>query len=119
MKWVYKNIDKKPTLSIPSALEVLKTKQGDCNEHAVLMAALCRAAGIPAKICSGIVYLNGSFYYHAWVEVYLNRWVSVDPTLNQFPADVTHIKFIEGEMESQIAVLKLVGKLNLEILEYL
>ncbi len=46
--WVYKNIEKKPTLSVPSALEVLATKQGDCNEHAVLLTALCRAAGIPA-----------------------------------------------------------------------
>ena len=119
MRWVYTNIEKKPTLSIPSALEVLKTKQGDCNEHAVLMAALCRAVGIPAKVCAGIVYLNGRFYYHAWIEVYLNRWISVDPTMNQFPADVTHIKFIEGDLENQFAVLKLIGKLDIEILESL
>jgi hypothetical protein len=119
LRWVYTNIEKRPTLSIPSALEVLKTKQGDCNEHAVLMAALCRAVGIPAKVCAGVVYVNGSFYYHAWIEVYLDRWVSVDPTMNQFPADVTHIKFIEGDMENQFAVLKLVGKLDIEILESL
>jgi hypothetical protein len=83
------------------------------------MAALCRAVGIPAKVCTGVVYVNGSFYYHAWIEVYLDRWVSVDPTMNQFPADVTHIKFIEGDMENQFAVLKLVGKLDIEILESL
>jgi hypothetical protein len=39
--------------------------------------------------------------------------------MNQFPADVTHIKFIEGDMENQFAVLKLVGKLDIEILESL
>ena len=119
MRWVYSNIEKKPTLSIPSALEVLKTRQGDCNEHAVLMAALCRAKEIPAKLCAGLVYLNGSFYYHAWVEVYAEKWISVDPTMNQFPADVTHIRFIEGGLENQIMVLKLIGKLEIEILEYL
>lgn len=119
LKWVYLTIEKKPTLSIPSALEVLETKQGDCNEHAVLLAALCRAMGVPARVCAGIVYVSGSFYYHAWVEVFLNKWISVDPTMNQFPADVTHIRFIEGNMENQLAVLKLVGKLNLDILEYL
>jgi len=118
-RWVYQNIEKKPTLSIPSALEVLSTRQGDCNEHAVLLAALCRAAGIPARVCAGIVYLNGSFYYHAWVEVYLTTWVSVDPTLDQFPADVTHVKFVEGDMEHQIAILKLIGKLEIEVVEYL
>lgn len=118
-RWIFLNIEKKPTLSIPNAIEVLKTKQGDCNEHAVLLTALCRAKGIPAKMCAGLVYLKGKFYYHAWVEVYLNKWISVDPTLNQFPSDVTHIKFIEGDLESQITILRLIGKLEIEILEYL
>jgi len=116
-KWVYKNLEKKPTLSVPSALEVIKTKQGDCNEHAVLFTALCRAVRIPARICAGIVYVNGGFYYHAWSEIYLGKWVTVDPTLKQFPADVTHVKFFEGEMEDQLGVLGLVGRLELEVLE--
>lgn len=117
-KWVYQNIEKRPTLSIPSALEVLRTKQGDCNEHAVLLAALCRATGIPTKVCAGLVYVKGSFYYHAWLEVYLKGWVSVDPTMNQFPADVTHIRFIEGDLDKQLQVLQLVGRLKLDILEH-
>jgi len=115
--WVYENIDKKPTLSIPSALEVVRTKQGDCNEHAVLFTALCRAIQVPARICTGIVYVNGGFFYHAWTEIFLGRWITIDPTLKQFPADVTHIKFFEGEMENQLGVLNLVGKLEIEVLE--
>jgi len=115
--WVYKNIEKKPTLSIPSALEVVKTRQGDCNEHAVLFTALCRAIQIPARICTGIVYVNEGFFYHAWSEIFLGRWVTIDPTLRQFPADVTHIKFFEGELEDQLGVLSLVGKLEIEVLE--
>jgi hypothetical protein len=115
--WVYENITKKPTMSIPSATEVLKTRQGDCNEHAVLMAALCRAAGIPSRLCAGIVYMNGKFFYHAWVETYLSRWVTADPTLDQFPADVSHIRFIEGDIERQIQVLTLVGNLRITIME--
>ncbi len=74
--WVYATIEKIPTMSIPRATEVLRVKRGDCNEHAVLYAALCRAAGIPAKTCGGIVYLDGAFYFHAWVEIYLQRWRS-------------------------------------------
>src|SRR2546430_8966554 len=45
---------------------------------------------------SGLVYLDGRFYYHAWPEVWLRDWVAVDPTLDQFPADATHLRFVVG-----------------------
>jgi len=115
--WVYRNIAKRPTISIPNALEVLHTRKGDCNEHAVLFNALARAAGIPAKTVVGVVYLRGAFYYHAWSEVWLGEWVSLDPVLNQFPADVTHVKFLEGDIDRQIDILRLIGNLKIEVLE--
>jgi transglutaminase-like putative cysteine protease len=114
--WVYKEIAKEPTVSIPNALEVLQTRKGDCNEHTVLFNALARAAGIPAKTVVGVVYLRGAFYYHAWSEVWLGDWVSLDSVLNQFPADVTHIKFLEGEIDRQIDILQLIGNLKIEVL---
>jgi hypothetical protein len=114
--WVYKEIAKQPTVSIPNALEVLQTRSGDCNEHTVLFNALARAAGIPAKTVVGVVYLRGAFYYHAWSEVWLGDWVSLDSVLNQFPADVTHVKFLEGEIDRQIEILQLIGNLKIEIL---
>ena len=69
--WVHRNVEKKPVLSIPNALETLANRVGDCNEHAVLLAALARAAGIPAQIEAGLVYLKGRFFYHAWNEIYV------------------------------------------------
>jgi len=114
--WVYKEIAKEPTVSIPNALEVLRTKKGDCNEHTVLFNALARAAGIPAKTVVGVVYLRGAFYYHAWSEVWLGDWVSLDSVLNQFPADVTHVKFLEGGIDRQIDILQLIGNLKIEVL---
>lgn len=116
-KWVYNGLAKVPTVSIPNALEVLQTKKGDCNEHTVLFNALARAAGIPAKTVVGVVYLRGAFYYHAWSEVWLGQWVSVDSVLDQFPADVTHIKFLEGEIDRQIDILELIGNLKIKVLE--
>jgi hypothetical protein len=113
--WVYREIAKEPTVSIPNALEVLRTKKGDCNEHTVLFNALARAAGIPAKTVVGVVYLRGAFYYHAWSEVWLGDWVSLDSVLNQFPADVTHVKFLEGEIDRQIDILQLIGNLKIEV----
>ena len=115
--WVYKEIAKEPTVSIPNALEVLQTKKGDCNEHTVLFNAIARAAGIPAKTVVGVVYLRNAFYYHAWSEVWIGEWVSVDSVLNQFPADATHIKFLEGEIDRQMDVLQLIGNLKISVIE--
>jgi hypothetical protein len=115
--WVYREIAKQPTVSIPSALEVLETRKGDCNEHTVLFNALARAAGIPAKTVVGLVYLRGAFYYHAWSEVWLGQWISLDPVFNQFPADATHVKFIEGDIDRQIDILQLIGKLKIQVIE--
>lgn len=115
--WVYRELKKEPTVSIPSALEVLQTRKGDCNEHTVLFNAMARAAGIPAKTVVGVTYVRDAFYYHAWSEVWLGEWVSVDPVLNQFPADVTHVRFLEGEIDRQIDILGLVGKIKIEPIE--
>lgn len=116
--WVYNALEKKPVVSIPSALEVLSQRVGDCNEHTTLYTALARAAGIPTRMAAGIVYLRDGFYYHAWPEVWLGQWTAVDPTFNQFPADATHIRFVTGNIDRQSDILKLIGKLKVEVLEY-
>lgn len=116
--WVFKNIEKSPVLSIPSALEVLNLKKGDCNEHTTLFVALARSVGIPARASFGLAYTKGGFYYHAWPEVYVGEWFSLDPTSGQIPADVTHIRFLTGGLERQAEILKILGKISIEILEY-
>ena len=118
MAWVYNNVEKKPVINVPNAVEVLKTKEGDCNEHAVLLTALLRAARIPARECVGLVYANGRFFYHAWTEAYLGKWMSMDATLNQMPTDATHIKLLHGGLEKQADIIALIGKLKLKILDY-
>lgn len=116
---VYQLLEKKPTPSLPSALDVLKTKEGDCNEHSILFTALARALGIPTKIYVGLVNLSGdAYWYHAWCAVWLGRWVPVDPTFNQCPANLYHLKLKEGEISEQAKVLNVVGKLKIDVLEY-
>ncbi len=116
-------LDKKPTVSLPSAREVLRTRVGDCNEHTALYVAMARALGIPARIDVGLVSVGGAFYYHAWPEVYIaegrsaGMWLPVDPTLNEFPADATHLRLARGGLEQQAAILPLIGRLKIEILE--
>jgi len=69
-------------------------------------------------------------FYHAWTEAYLGEksadspvdagtgWISMDATLNQMPVDATHIKLVQGGLESQIDIIGLIGKLRLEVLDY-
>ena len=118
VKWINANIEKRPVISLPDAISTVENKAGDCNEHAVLMAALSRAAGIPAKIESGLVYLNGRFYYHAWNLLYLGRWVTVDPLFGQIPADVTHIRFSSGDPKEQLDLMGMIGKVKLKVVDY-
>jgi hypothetical protein len=116
-------LDKKPTIGLPSALEVLRTKVGDCNEHTALYVAMARALGIPARIDVGLAYVRGAFYYHAWPEVYLAErdgrglWLPVDPTFNEFPADATHVRLARGGLDKQTVILPLIGRLKMTILE--
>jgi hypothetical protein len=118
--WVYKNLEKRPVLSVPNALETLENRMGDCNEHAVLLAAMARAAGIPAEVEAGVVYLRGRFLYHAWNVFYLRDWggwVTADAVFGQMPADVTHIRFVRGEVDRQLNLVGLIGRLKLEVQE--
>ncbi|MEE8431480.1 MAG: transglutaminase-like domain-containing protein [Candidatus Desulfatibia sp.] len=114
--WVYKNIDKRPVLSLPDALSTLENRMGDCNEHAVLLAALARATGIPVKIEAGLVYLNGRFYYHAWNLLYLGKWITADALFGQIPVDVTHIRFASGQQKQQLDLMSIIGKIKLKII---
>ena len=114
-RWVYENIDKRMTISVPSALQVLEERRGDCNEHTVLYVALARALGLPARTAAGVVYLRGQFYYHAWPEVWLGRWVAVDPTFGQYPADASHLRFVVGGLARQVELLRLIGRVGLSV----
>jgi len=113
---VYGLLEKRITFSVPNAVQVLETRQGDCNEHTVLYVALARALGLPARTAVGLVYVNGSFFYHAWPEVWLDEWVAVDPTFGQYPADASHIRFVIGGLAQQVEIVRLIGNLDIEVL---
>ena len=114
--WVHDSLEKSITIGIPSALHVLHTRRGDCNEHAQLFVALARAAGVPARVASGLAYIDGKFYYHAWPEVRLRSWVAVDPTFGQFPADAAHLRFVTGGFGRQVELLRLIGNLRIDVI---
>ena len=114
--WVHDSIADRVTFGVPNALQVLKTRTGDCNEHTQLFVALARAIGLPARIAAGLAYVDGKFYYHAWPEVLLGGWVAVDPTFGQFPADAAHLRLTVGGLPRQTELLRLMGNLQIDVL---
>ena len=109
-----------------SAKEVAQSKQGDCTEHAVLLAALCRAKQIPARCAIGLVYVESeqAFAFHMWSEAWIDgHWLPLDATLGFGGTGAAHIKVSDSSladgtgMESMLPVLQLIGDVEIEVLE--
>lgn len=121
--FVHDYVQKVPTIGVPNGLEVLHAARGDCNEHTALFVSLARAAGIPSRIAAGLVHsdrLGDAFYYHAWPEVRLGGptdWVPVDPTFGEFPADATHLKLVTGDLDRQVEIMGVMGRIHLDLVE--
>jgi hypothetical protein len=125
--WVFKNMTRKNfSNAFAPADEVARNLEGDCTEHGVLVAAMCRAAGIPCRCCVGFVYAeeHKGFGHHLWNEVYIDgRWVAIDAAFNQAEVDATHIKLADTSLdgvapfEPFLPVIRLFGKLKLEPIE--
>jgi hypothetical protein len=109
-----------------SAAEVIDTREGDCTEHAVLLAALCRAQGIPARVAIGLVIMpNGKeFGYHMWTEVFIDKqWIPIDATLARGGIGAAHLKLAHSNLKgasaygSFLPVVQVVGRLKIEVME--
>lgn len=118
--WVAREIKGAVTDS-QSPLETLKTRIGNCQSHARLYASMARAAGIPTRFVSGIVYQGEGFLYHSWAESYLGgAWVPIDPTFGEMPANLSHVKFADGETLDEMGSLAgMIGKVRAKVLEKL
>jgi transglutaminase-like putative cysteine protease len=126
-KWVAQNLkDKNFKTGFAPASEVARNLSGDCTEHGVLTAAMCRAVGVPARVVIGLVYADhlGGFGYHLWNEVYVQRrWVALDASFDQTDVDAVHVKLSETSLagvspyEAFLPVVRVLNKMTLEPLE--
>ncbi len=102
-EWVADNVKTKNfSTAFAPAEEVAKELAGDCTEHGVLTAAMCRAAGVPCRIVVGLVYAEplGGFGAHLWNEVHVNgRWVAIDSAFKQSSVDATHLKLSASSLD--------------------
>jgi hypothetical protein len=121
--WVKAHMEKPTNIGTPrSAAEIMKNKDGVCRDYATLYAAIARAAGVPTRICSGIVFFQDGFFYHAWVETQLTSgpdgWYAFDPTLSDDFVDATHVKFAQGDPLAMYSAVRVVGQIQGEILDH-
>lgn len=109
-----------------SASEVLRSREGDCTEHAVLLAALCRAKKIPARVAIGLVYFAPAegFAYHMWNVVCIDdRWIPLDGTLGQAGIGAGHLQLASSHLKGSdsravfLPVSQVLGRLQLDILD--
>lgn len=123
-----------------SASETARSQSGDCTEHAVLLCAMLRHKGLPARVVSGLVYMGpddlpaagptGAFGYHLWTQVLLppdepgkpGRWLDVDATLSLMNAsDATHIAIATSTLAdddltpSFTRVLAMMGAISIRV----
>ena len=123
--WVKTNMQSVSSEPRPiTALEILEAMRGDCTEHAILMAALGRAVGLPTKLVTGLAYVGGKFGYHAWTEVYVGRWVEMDPAWGEMTVDAGHLQVHSGSVDEQsfaqasLATGRTLGAISIEIEGY-
>lgn len=85
-----------------TAAEVARTLEGDCTEHAVLLAAMLRAKGIPSRVAVGLVYAapHSAFGGHMWTEAFLHgQWIPLDATLGAGGIGGGHLKFADSSLD--------------------
>lgn len=96
-----------------TAAMVMESKAGDCTEHGVFLAALCRAAGIPARVAVGFLYFKGIWGGHMWSEVSLGgKWYALDAVLGYGGVDAGHIRLGADSLKST-EIARLFANINL------
>jgi len=104
-----------------SALEVAKRPEGDCTEHAVLLAALGRALGIPTRVVDGLAYVDAYagkqhvFVPHAWTQAYVDgHWQSFDAALAGFDAGHVVLSYGDGDPWRFFSAFNTLGRIRVD-----
>jgi transglutaminase/protease-like cytokinesis protein 3 len=117
--------NKSLSVGYASAVEVAASKQGDCSEFAVLTAAMCRAVGIPARVATGIAYVEDwagfeGFGGHAWTQTYIgDKWVGLDAAFKSAGRggyDAGHITLAvgNGDPEGFFEIINTMGRFKID-----
>ena len=122
--------DKNLSVGFATASEVCRTKEGDCSEHAVLLAALGRIRGLPSRVAAGVAYVpifgkqQDIFGYHMWTQFHINgEWIDVDAALRETVCSPARIVFAISSLKNagladlSLPLITKIGAIDIDILE--
>ncbi len=110
--WTYQNLEWR-LVAAASAGQTLATREADCSEFSELYVAMARSLGLPSRMVSGLAYSGNSFGGHAWVEVWVGKWIELDPTWGTHFVDATHIRNNSNSLVTSAAL----NLIELEVVE--
>ncbi len=123
-------VTKSLNIGFATASEVCRTKEGDCSEHAVLLAALGRLRGLPSRVTVGLVYVprlggrSDVFGYHMWTQFMIGgNWVDLDAALGETNCSPTRIAFAVSSLKNAgmadltLPLLSRIGGITIDVLE--
>lgn len=121
-------IHKDLATAFAGASAVVQSRAGDCSEHAILLAALLRAQGIPSRVASGLVYADefagkrGVFAWHMWTQAQVDgRWIDLDATLDRRGFHPGHLLIAtsaqdDAQLDSDFSgLLSTIGNITIEV----
>lgn len=112
--WVNQRVSHDTSTLRPEALLSMSSGRGDFDAATILYVTMARSAGIPSRRVAGVRRVGARFYYYDWPEVWLGRWVPVDPYEDQFPADASHLRLAIGLPGRRAVMATRLGTLTLE-----
>ncbi len=128
-RWVHEHMKGNTEVNFAPASQVLRDLQGDCRQHAMLAAALCRAAGVPARTAVGLVYdndrkLGPGLAFHMWTEVWIKgQWLMLDAVLGHGHVGAAHLKIADHSWQDiqtlapLLPVTRVTGKVRIAVVE--
>jgi hypothetical protein len=126
-RWVKQNMRADNAVAMGPAGDVARQLRGDCRQYALLMAALCRAEGIPARTALGLLYVEKGrrpwMGFHMWTEVWIEgQWLGLDATLGQGGVSAAHVKISDQSWHATQSLTpllpanRILGKMNIRVL---
>jgi transglutaminase-like putative cysteine protease len=126
-RWVCDNMRNSNSAEFGTAGQIARNLEGDCRQHAMLTAAMCRAAGVPSRTALGLVYVTDHqkgpvMGFHMWAEVWINgQWIGIDATLGRGSVGATHVKIADAswhdthDQKPLLPVTRVLGKVTMEV----
>jgi len=115
--WVRRNVALRTGPGTAKATRTLATRRGNAAERVLLLTALARAAGLPARPVWGLVRINGRWQLRCWTEVWTGTWLPLDPGVGPRGEDAGRVRLATDGTGRLMSLALRASRLRLDVLE--